>query len=239
MPRKLTTEEYIEKARAIYGDEYDYSKVEYKGSRENVCIICPTHGAFTIRADHFLERGCPECNYYNYHQSRYRSQEDYIRECNRIHENKYIYTDLHYTGMRGKVDIICPIHGKFTQIALSHIQGHGCPQCNESKGEKAISSILQKQNIEFIFQYSMTSKVNPTGVMYVDFYLPKLNIIIEYNGRQHYIPIEVMGGQLQYERQQARDEELRQYCKDNNIKLIEIRYDEDVWEKLNNEIICK
>lgn len=46
MTRKLTTEEFVQKAREIHRDKYDYSKVEYKNSNEKVCIICPKHGKF-------------------------------------------------------------------------------------------------------------------------------------------------------------------------------------------------
>lgn len=60
---------------------------------------------------------------------------------------------------------------------------------------------------------------------------------VKYNGIQHYNPKMAFGGSFKFERQQARDEYVRQYCKDNNIKLIEIRYDEDVWEVLTRELL--
>lgn len=68
----------------------------------------------------------------------------------------------------------------------------------------------------------------------LDFYIPSLNTVIEYNGEQHYRKVGIW--EERFEKQQARDEELRQYCKDNGIKLIEIRYDEDVWKVLNEKL---
>lgn len=57
------------------------------------------------------------------------------------------------------------------------------------------------------------------------------------NGIQHYEPEMAFGGTFKFEQQQARDEYVRQYCKDNDIKLIEIHYDEDVWEVLNEKLL--
>ena len=61
---KLTTEEFIKKAREVHGDKYDYSKVEYVNARVNVCIICPKHGEFWQRPSHHTNGcGCPACSY--------------------------------------------------------------------------------------------------------------------------------------------------------------------------------
>ena len=60
--RKLTTAEFISKARLVHGDKYDYSKVEYIGTHTKVCVICPIHGAFlVIPCDHLHKHGCPHC----------------------------------------------------------------------------------------------------------------------------------------------------------------------------------
>ena len=60
---KYTTEEFIEKAKKIHGDKYDYSKVNYNGAKIKVCIICPEHGEFwQIPNDHLCNKGCKLCN---------------------------------------------------------------------------------------------------------------------------------------------------------------------------------
>ena len=59
---KLTTEEFIKKAREVHGDRYDYSKVEYVNNQTKVCIICKKHGEFWQRAsNHIAGRGCTKC----------------------------------------------------------------------------------------------------------------------------------------------------------------------------------
>lgn len=62
MGKKLTTEDFISKARLVHGDKYDYSKVEYIGTHTKVCVICSTHGEYwTIPCDHLHKHGCPHC----------------------------------------------------------------------------------------------------------------------------------------------------------------------------------
>ena len=62
MPKRLTTEIFIEKARAIHDDKYDYGLTEYKNASTKVKIICPTHGVFEQQPRaHLTEQGCPEC----------------------------------------------------------------------------------------------------------------------------------------------------------------------------------
>ena len=65
MRRKLTTEEFIERAKSVYGDKYDYSKTEYKGIYDKVIIICPIHGEFETSPNNFLNqhKGCNKCGH--------------------------------------------------------------------------------------------------------------------------------------------------------------------------------
>jgi len=63
MPRRKTTEEFIIDARAVHGDKYDYSKVEYKNSKTKAMIVCQKHGEFTQTPTHHLYGcGCPSCH---------------------------------------------------------------------------------------------------------------------------------------------------------------------------------
>ena len=58
----MTTLDFIEKAKKVHGDKYDYSKVEYVNSHSKVCIICPKHGEFWQNPNgHLRGHGCPKC----------------------------------------------------------------------------------------------------------------------------------------------------------------------------------
>lgn len=231
-------ESFLRNARKVHKDKYDYSKVAFNRATDKVTIICPEHGEFeqTVHS-HLAGCGCSKCaTRLRAEECRF-TKEQFVKNAEYLHGSLYDYSEVDYVNNYTPVTIICRQHGRFKQLPSNHMKGAGCPLCTKaSKGEKLVAEILRKRCIEFVPQYSVSSKVNPSGFLLVDFYLPKYNTFIEFNGQQHYVPIIVMGGQIRFEQQQARDEELRQYCKDNNIKLIEIRYDEDVWEVLTREL---
>ena len=128
MGKKMTTEEFIRKAREIHGDKYDYSNVEYTASDAKVRIICPEHGEFLQRAYvHLLGHGCPACS-----GCKRPSTEEFIQKAREIHGDKYDYSKVEYQGKDIKVCIICPIHGEFWQRPHNHITGRqGCPDCGK------------------------------------------------------------------------------------------------------------
>ena len=106
--RKLTTKEFIEKAREVHGDKYDYSKVRYANSKTKVCIICPKHGEFWQEANSHLQgSGCSKCCGNNSYAT-----EEFIEKAREVHGDKYNYSKVEYKGMHTKVCIICPEHGK-------------------------------------------------------------------------------------------------------------------------------
>lgn len=235
----LTTQEFIEKARKIHGDKYDYSKVNYINNHTNITIICSIHGEFDqLPLNHLKGEGCYECGRVRTGDSKRVSVEESIRKAKIIHGDFYDYSKVTYNKVADKVTIICPIHGKFEQTMNNHLRGQGCPKCSQPKGERTITNWLIGNDIKFISQHKINIdiNINPSGNAFIDFYLPDHNIFIEYNGEQHYIAKERFGGELGFQKQQKRDEYVRNYCKEHNIKLIEIKYNENINDKLNNEL---
>ena len=125
MSKKLTTEEFIIKAKGVYGDLYGYSKAYYVGTDEQIDIVCPTHGVFSIRPHNFLKgHGCPACS------NRQRiNTKIFIARASKIHKGRYDYSRVDCKGVDSLVKIICPIHGEFTQKVKNHLNGNGCPKC--------------------------------------------------------------------------------------------------------------
>jgi hypothetical protein len=109
-----------------------------------------------------------------------------------------------------------------------------CPKCRGSKGEKAIAFLLQEASIEFIQEYKI--KINEHDLRF-DFYLPKYDIFIEYQGEQHFKAKPYFGGEKGLKRQQQYDNYKRDWCKINNHNLLEINYDEDIKTKLFNYLL--
>lgn len=116
----------------------------------------------------------------------------------------------------------------------------GCPECSESHGEKKVSNYLIYNHIEYTSQKTFNGLIGlGGGLLSYDFYLPKLNLLIEYQGRQHkkYIP-GLHSSKKDFEKQQEHDKRKREYAKEYNIKLLEIwYYDFDKIEEILNFII--
>lgn len=226
--RAIGTKKFIEKALIVHGNKYGYSKVDYKTKKDKVCITCPIHGDFWQEPySHLHGSGCPMCKGELLTKRQTKTTDDFIKEANDVHGvGTYDYKLVKYTDGHAKVDIICPKHGIFSQMAYSHLQGVGCPHCCCSKGENKISIFLDACNVDYIRQYKITTNdlFCETKSFFVDFYIPKYNCFIEFNGMQHYTPIRHFGGERKFKKQQERDLVLRQYCERHKIKLIEISY---------------
>ena len=134
MGKRLTTEEFIEKARQVHGDKYDYSKVEYVSNSTKVCIICKEHGEFwQVPNSHLNGNGCPSCG-----GVRRLTEKDFIERANSVHSGKYTYNH-DFVSTHKKVTITCPIHGNFTQLAKNHLKGQGCPLCGQEIAKNRLS----------------------------------------------------------------------------------------------------
>ncbi len=85
---KLTTVEFIKKAREVHGDKYDYSKVEYVDSRTKVCIICPEHGEFWQKPNiHLQKKGCLKCGRQRTARFHSKSKEQFLQDAKKVHGN--------------------------------------------------------------------------------------------------------------------------------------------------------
>jgi len=193
---------------------YDYSLVDFINKMSKIKIICPKHGIFEQRVSHHLNgSGCPKC------VGKGKTTQEFIKEIRLIHGDKYNYSIVEYIDDKTKIDIICPKHGLFKQTAGKHLSGQGCPICKESKGEREIRQYLLDKKIIFIPQKRFKDCKDKRPLPF-DFYLPELNICIEYQGQQHFKPISNLGGLNGFKEILKRDKIKEKYCLDNNIKLI-------------------
>lgn len=237
--KKLSKEElknkYIKEANKKYNYKYDYSKVIYTTKKNKVCIICPEHGEFYQSFDTHLLKGCSKCA--NNHKF---TTEDFVREAKLIHGDLYDYSYVDYKNIKTNVKIKCNKCGNyFYQNWTTHIiLGYGCCSCYgvKSKGEEKIENFLLAKNIkskrEFKFNNCKFKRELP-----FDFYLPDYNTVIEFQGEQHYKPIRFSNITLEevkikFNQYQIRDQIKRDFCKSNGIKEIEIKYNDNIEEKL-------
>lgn len=172
-------------------------------------------------------KGCPKCA-----GVLLKSHDEYVKEVSLINH------DIEVVGIysNSKTPILhrCKIDNTMWLSRPDNIlQGKGCPVCNESSGERKIRQWLEDNHIEYDFQKKF-ELCKDIKFLPFDFYLQEYNVCIEYQGEQHYRPVDYFGGEEKFKIQQKHDQIKRDYCKKNNIKLLEIRYDEDIEEKLNN-----
>jgi len=227
--KRWNNEIFIKKSIKIHGDKYDYSLVDYKNAHTKIKIICPEHGEFEqIPWNHLsLKEGCPYCaeNKSNLKLSKMKAST--------IHNNKYDYSYFtKYINVKEKIKIICPDHGEFTQKLNNHLNGQGCPICDESKGEKEIRRILDDSGFEYITEKKFDD-CKYKNCLSFDFYLPEHNICIEYDGIQHFESVDFFGGISRLKYNQKVDHIKNDYCKNNNIELLRIKYTDSIKDKLN------
>lgn len=255
MTEEEKKKKFIQRAKEIHGDKFDYSKVVYKNNRTKVCIICPEHGEFWQTPYHHLKgHSCTRCGHKNSWDKNNRkmtfndfkkklvekygdiydlskveyinthtkiligyngkyfytlpsrllysgtktpirhdfveSKEEFIKKANNIHGFKYGYSNINYINATTKVKIFCPEHGMFEQRPNDHISGCGCPICTKeskrSKSEEKIAKYLRDNKISFIEQHSPDFLNNGFSHQKFDFFLNDYNVVIEYQGPQHF-----------------------------------------------------
>lgn len=126
--KRLTNEDVVSRLKKLYGDKYNYDKVDYKGSRSYITLVCPIHGDFNVYANNALQGKivCAKC------VSKTPTKEEFIRLSSKAHENKYDYSNTDYINLSTRAIVTCPIHGDFSVLPREHIIGrNGCPKCKE------------------------------------------------------------------------------------------------------------
>ncbi len=155
---KSNTQEFIKKAKKIYGDKYDYSKSDYKGSKIKLIITCKKHGDWLVSPNAFLRGSeCPKC-----YGTPKKTTDEFISNAIAVHGNKYDYSKVVYNGNKNKVTIVCPIHGEFKTSPQSHLKGSGCPVCSGNQKitrDKFIEKSIKNHVIKY--DYSKVNFKNP------------------------------------------------------------------------------
>jgi hypothetical protein len=230
-----TYEEFILKAKKTHGNKYDYSSVKYINYSTKVLIYCNEHNFYFWQTpiNHYSGWGCPKCG------SHYMDNDYFKERAGIIHCKKYNYSKVKYTKSNEKIIIVCPEHGEFKQTPSHHLNGGECPFCNvKSSGELFIGSWLNQNNIAFEEQKTFPNCKNRKKLRY-DFYLPNQKLLIEYDGQQHYSPVNYFGGKNTFKYLQTNDKLKTEYALNNNINLLRISYIErkNLSEILKNNIV--
>jgi predicted RNA-binding protein YlxR (DUF448 family) len=229
--KQYDTDMFITEANNIHNNKYDYSKVIYKNSNTDVCIICPKHGEFWQKpAVHLTQKSeCPKCANEKRHERFVSNSSEFINKANLVFYGKYLYNNVNYYNNSTKVSITCPIHGDFLCTPQNHLKGRGCPICKsesyvyETRLYYFLKTIFKDD--EIIRQYKTDWLTNNKSL---DFFIPKYNLAIEHQGEQHVKPIEIFGGEDKFNKYIIRDKEKYDECKNNNVNLLYFSYEKYV-----------
>lgn len=230
---KKNLKEFIKEANEKHKNFYDYSKSVYISAHKKILISCPKHGLFEQAPNsHLKGAGCKKCAYKILSLNQSLSLEEFIQRSNITHDYLYDYSKVKYKNGKSRVIINCNKHGEFKQIAATHLRGNGCPICSSSKGEKKVIKYLKKKNIDFIHQWLDHHCKPNTRRLVFDFMLPAERVIIEYDGEQHFKPkFKTKNFEKGIERLrqiQFNDSYKNMWAKENNYKMIRIKYNENI-----------
>ncbi len=225
-----TKTSFIEKSKKIHGNDYEIVG-EYVNSSTKIEIlhkICNL--TFKQKPnDHLSGVCCPNCA----KNKKLTKIEILNRVCNIFGDEYSITSDIDSVVSS---DYITVIHNKCgvssTKKLYSFLNGHGCNSCKESIGERIIKRILIKKRIDFKREYKFDDCKHINKLPF-DFYLPNYNLCIEFNGIQHYGPVDFFGGDDSFKKRILMDKIKSEYCENNNILLLTISYKENIEFKIN------
>lgn len=235
--RAKTTEKYIEEVYSLVKDEYTVTGkyVNWRTKMNFIHQLC--NHEFKMEANSFLQgRRCPKCQRKKQIKSITRNNDDFLRDL----EIKF---GSEYTALETYVNNATPIAVKHNKCKhewkvrpSNLLWGYGCPKCKQSKGENIINSLLLKYDLDFEPQKVFSDLKDELPLSY-DFCVTSTTgntFLIEYQGQQHFYPVEIFGGAKQFKKQQYHDFLKRAYAMDNGYILIEIPYTANTEDKVKS-----
>lgn len=230
-PRGTTysNDEFIEILKEIYGDRYDYSKVDYKNRSSKIILICSKHGEFTKSATDLINKktGCPFCSREKNALKESLGKETFIEKANKVFHGIYDYSNVVYVNNATKVEIQCRKHGSFLCTPQNHLHGRGCPICRsesyvyEDRLYNFLKTLFDEE--EIIRQYRAKWLTDGKSL---DFLIPKYNIGIEHQGSQHYYITRYKGDSEEKLNKRIENDKIKyKECIENGINLLYFTYE--------------
>ena len=229
-----TQEEYIEAVKLANPDIEVVGK--YVNAKTKILHKCLIHNVVwdTLPTNILKGCGCCECMKEKIKNKNGSSHSEYVEKLSNVNPN--IVTLEEYVNTETKIKHKCKVCEHEWSVKPANIlSGKGCPQCNESHGERSIGNYLTTNCIGYVQQHTFDD-CKDTRKLPFDFYIPELNMCIEYDGEQHFKTVDYFGGEEGLKIRQLHDQIKTNYCKNNNILLLRVRYDEDIEKKLHSFI---
>lgn len=249
LSKRTKLEEFIIRSNKLHKNKYLYDLVKLKTHHDNITIICPIHGKFLQSpSNHLSGRGCTKCKYITIGNKTRGTLEEFVLKSKNIWGNKFDYSKSEYLGSSKKLIIRCNKHNlEFEQSPSNHYTQIGCKLCaRRSKGERVISKWLDNNKIKYEMEkrFDGCKMLNSKNFLRFDFYISILNLLIEYDGEQHFRPLNKYKGiDCEFEKIKLRDEFKNKWVKDNGYNLLRIPYFEfkninKILDRELNNVIC-
>ena len=224
---KNKSSETMDRLKKMY--DYDFSISKYTKAIEFIEFKCKKHGIQKMKPNDMLNgHGCPACGNEAKNEDRKLTIEEVKERSIAYHGDIWDFTNSKYGKNRSeRIEVKCKNCGRINFKPIYRVIYGRCDYCSKSQGESWVLRLLEEHKVEYIPEYSFED-CKYINTLPFDFYLPKLNIVIEYQGEQHEKEIKFFNDKHRKEK----DEIKRNYCKEHNIKEIEIWYWENVEEKL-------
>lgn len=211
-------DEWLQQVKELTGDEYVFLE-PYKGGHTPIEFwhrVCKKK--LTIEPANFLAgHRCSYC------ANKYQDDLIFRERVKNMYGTEYKVLST-YDGSSKPIHIQHKCGFDWWPVANNFIQGRShCPKCQESQGEREVSQILDKLHVKYIQQYIFEGCRYKRALPF-DFYLPDYNLIIEYDGRQHFAKNEFFNPHDPFEERQLKDHIKNEYCKNNGINLLRIPY---------------
>ena len=225
-----TQEEFEREVEELFEGEYSVIG-KFKTMNHKVKIRHNTCGTeYDVRADSLTGGSkCKKCIYERYSKEYKKTTEEYQKEVYESTRGDYLL-ESEYRGVKEYVTLkhsICGLSYKVYPYMFK--RGRRCPNCNHSKGEEITKNVLEDLGVTYEYQVMFEDLKNVNHLIF-DFYLPEQDILIEYQGKQHYEPVELFGGEETFIRQVHNDSIKRKYSEENLYYLVEIPYTIDTYE---------
>lgn len=229
---RITTEEFVNRLKEVNPNIEVLG--EYVKTNEKIKCKCLLDGCeWESYAANLLNKtaGCPECRARRTRERCALTQKELLDRLEKQNPDIILLED--YINTNTPIKFKCKIHNEEFYTAprtFLYKGGVGCPKCNSSHGENLMNKILKEIGLNVINQYTFSDCKNISKLRF-DAYDKEHNIAFEFQGGQHYFPVDFAGKGEEWAIKQLkinkyRDEIKRKYCKENNIQLIEIPY----WE---------
>jgi hypothetical protein len=237
--RRKTQEQFLREILAI-DSPYDFSKFIYSGHGVQSVVICEKHGEWsTTPASLLKNKGCLYCANENRNNKKVENAKmKFFTNMKKIFP-EYDFSQFNYYRKSTHGTVVCPDHGSWETSPTLLVNSRGCPTCNKSKGERRVQNYLDLILCSYETQKRFINCKNERELP-IDFFIPDYNMLIEYQGEQHYKPVQ-FGSMKSKQAQDAfketrfRDKIKRRFCKDYGIILIEIPY----WDYNKVELILE